>query len=146
MFHGAKRSIANIRATCSQRLRSYNLCAVQLFAQKQANNCTNHPFCATVAVKTNQQLHTHPVFEASRRLVIILNIAKKGHDQSIQSCPFSKLKHIYYFSISGDSNPSSPQKKLMHLSAASKSPMLSILMTTSSFMNVPTATQPLADS
>lgn len=52
----------------------------------------------------------------------------------------------YYFNDSGDSNPSSPQKKLMHLSAASKSPMLSILMTTSSFMNVPTATQPLADS
>lgn len=52
----------------------------------------------------------------------------------------------YYFNDSGDSNPSSPQKKLMHLSAASKSPMLSILMTTSSLMNVPTATQPLADS
>ena len=52
----------------------------------------------------------------------------------------------YYFNDSGDSNPSSLQKKLMHLSAASKSPMLSILMTTLSFMNVPTATQPLADS
>lgn len=55
-------------------------------------------------------------------------------------------ENVYYFNDSGDSNPSSPQKKLMHLSAASKSPMLSILMTTLSFMNVPTATQPLADS
>ena len=55
-------------------------------------------------------------------------------------------ENVYYFNDIGDSNPSSPQKKLMHLSAASKSPMLSILMTTSSFMNVPTATQPLADS
>ena len=55
-------------------------------------------------------------------------------------------ENVYYFNDSGDSNPSSPQKKLMHLSAASKSPMLSILMTTLSLMNVPTATQPLADS
>jgi hypothetical protein len=43
---------------------------MQLFAQKYANNCINQPFCATVAVKTGQQLHTHPVFEALHRFAI----------------------------------------------------------------------------
>ena len=88
------------------------ICNVQLFAQKSANNCTNRPFCATVAPKMRKNVHGYPpsksrllFFEENRarnnkkpRFYVIFALEKSKKYQSAgnkKGCPGTSFEITY---------------------------------------------------